>query len=62
MPANHGLRLDDLQRVQHAGVQLIQPGKYQAVDAAEGWSLRRFAPQHVELDILAAGSRLRAAM
>src|SRR6202140_6021548 len=49
MPADHGLRPDDLQSVQHAGCQPIQPGKYQTVDAAEGWSLRRFTSQHVEL-------------
>src|SRR6202140_4646336 len=49
MPADHGLRPDDLQSVQHAGCQPIQPGKYQTVDAGEGWSLRRFTSQHVEL-------------
>src|SRR6202162_3586686 len=49
MPADHGLRPDDLQSVQHAGCQPIQPGKYQTVDAAEGKSLRRFTSQHVEL-------------
>ena len=36
MPADHGLRPDDLQSVQHAGRQPIQPGKYQTVDAGEG--------------------------
>jgi hypothetical protein len=49
MPADHGLRPDDLQSVQHARCQPIQPGKYQTVDAGEGSSLRRFTPQHVEL-------------
>ena len=49
MPADHGLRPDDLQSVQHAGCEPIQPGKYQTVDAAEGQSLRRFTSQHVEL-------------
>jgi hypothetical protein len=49
MPADHGLRPDDLQNVQNAGCQPIQPGKYQTVDAAEGQSLRRFTSQHVEL-------------
>jgi hypothetical protein len=49
MPADHGLRPDDLHSVQHAGHQPIQPGKYQTVDAAEGQSLRRFTSQHVEL-------------
>src|ERR1700704_3769967 len=49
MPADHGLRLDDLQSVQHARCQPIQPGKYKTVDAGEGQSLRRFTSQHVEL-------------
>src|SRR3981081_4270095 len=49
MPADHGLRPDDLQSVQHARCQPIQPGKYKTVDAAEGESLRRFTSQHVKL-------------
>src|SRR5258708_35643205 len=49
MPTDHGLRPDDLQSVQHARCQPIQPGKYQTVDAAEGQSLRRFTSQHVKL-------------
>src|SRR5229473_4702833 len=49
MPADHRLRLNDRESVQHAGRQPIQPGKYQTVDAGEGSSLRRFTPQHVEL-------------
>src|ERR1700751_913312 len=49
MPADHGLRPDDLQSVPNARCQPMQPGKYQTVDAGEGWSLRRFTSQHVEL-------------
>src|SRR6266540_6075227 len=49
MPTDHGLRPDDLQSVQHARCQPIQPGKYETVDAAEGQSLRRFTSQHVKL-------------
>src|SRR3981189_587265 len=49
MPTDHGLRPDDLQSVQHARCQPIQPGKYETVDAAEGLSLRRCASQHVKL-------------
>src|ERR1700687_2904960 len=49
MPADHGLRPDDLQSVQYARCQPIQPGKYQTVDAGKGQSLRRFTSQHVEL-------------
>src|SRR6202171_875063 len=46
MPADHGLRPDDLQSVQHARCQPIQPGKYKTVDAAEGQSRGRFTSQH----------------
>src|SRR6202171_386013 len=49
MPADHRLRLNYRESVQHAGHQPIQPGKYQTVDAGEGSSLRRFTSQHVEL-------------
>src|SRR5260370_1557144 len=49
MPADRGPRTDALQSSQHARCQPIQPGKYQTVDAGEGWSLRRFPSQHVEL-------------
>src|ERR1700693_5070876 len=49
MPADHGLRPDDLQSGQYAWCQPIQPGKYQTVVASEGQSLRRFTSQHVEL-------------
>src|SRR6476659_8692721 len=49
MPADHRLRLNYRESVQHAGHQPIQPGKYQTGDAGEGSSLRRFTPQHVEL-------------
>src|ERR1700694_1511873 len=49
MPADHGLRPDDLQSLQNARGQPIQPGKYQTVDAGEGYSPRRFTSQHVEL-------------
>src|SRR3984893_3511463 len=49
MPADHSLRPDDLQSVQHARCQPIQPGKYQTVDGGEGESLRRFTSHHVDL-------------
>ena len=39
----------NLQSVQHPGRQAIKPNKQQAIDAAEGQSLRGFAPQDVEL-------------
>jgi hypothetical protein len=49
MPADHCLRLEDLQRFQYLGCQPIESGEYQAVNRAEPQSLRGFAPQHVEL-------------
>jgi hypothetical protein len=49
MPADYGLRPDDLQSVPHARCRPIQPGEYQTIDAAEGQSLRRFTSHHVEL-------------
>ena len=49
MPADHRLRLDDFQRVQHLRSQTIQPGKHQPINVAESHSLRRSAPQHIEL-------------
>src|SRR6201993_1233948 len=48
-PADHGLRPDDLQSVQHARCQPIQPGKSQTVDCGKGYSLRRFTSQNVKL-------------
>src|ERR1700758_4978163 len=49
VPADHGLGPDDLQSIQHARCQPIQPGKYQTVDAGKGYSLRRFTSQNVKL-------------
>ena len=49
VPADQRLRPYDLQSVQHAGSQAIEPDKHQPVDAAEGHSFRGFAPQDVEL-------------
>src|ERR1700704_1680170 len=49
VPAHQRLRPYNLQGVQHPGSQAIKPNKQQAVDAVEGHSLRRFAPQDIEL-------------
>src|SRR6516164_2832346 len=49
VPADHRLRLEDFQCVQYSRSHTIEPRKHQAVNVAEGQSLRRFAPQHVEL-------------
>jgi hypothetical protein len=40
MPTDQRLRLDDCQSVQNAGIQTIQPTKYQPVNIAEGRPLR----------------------
>jgi hypothetical protein len=49
VPAQQRLRPYNLQGVQHPGSQAINPNKQQPVEAAERYSLRVFAPQHVEL-------------
>ncbi len=49
MPAHQRLRPYNLQSVQDPRNQPIEPNKQQSVDAAEGHSLRGFAPQDVEL-------------
>jgi hypothetical protein len=49
MPAQQRLRPDDLQSFQDPGSKPIKPNKQQPVDAADGHSLRGFAPQDVEL-------------
>jgi hypothetical protein len=38
-PTNHGFR-SDIAKAQHTGSQAIEPSKYDAVDAAQGRSLR----------------------
>src|SRR5262245_33114375 len=40
VPADHRLRSDDFQRLQHPRSQTIEASKYQAVDVAEGHSRR----------------------
>ena len=49
MPTDYRLRLEDFQSIQHARSQTIQPSKHRAVNVAEDYSLRAFAPQHIEL-------------
>ena len=49
VPADHRLRFEDLQSVQHPGHQTVKSNKHQAVNVAQGHSLRGFAPQHIEL-------------
>jgi hypothetical protein len=49
MPAQQRLRPYDFQRLHYPGSQAIEADKHQAVDAAEGYSLRGLAPQDVQL-------------
>jgi hypothetical protein len=49
VPAHQRLRPYNLQSVQHPWSQAVEPNKQQAVDAADGHSLRGFASQNVEL-------------
>jgi hypothetical protein len=49
MPADNRLRPEDFERVEHLGRQAIEPTKHQGIDVADGYPLRRFAPQHIEL-------------
>jgi len=49
VPADHCLRLENSQCVQHSRSHTIEPRKHQAVNVAECQSIRGFAPQHVEL-------------
>jgi hypothetical protein len=45
-PPDYRVPLQDLQGVPHLG---IEPRQHQAVDAADSHSLRRFAPDDIEL-------------
>src|SRR5262249_9579312 len=49
VPTDHRLRLENFQCVQYSRSQTIESHEYQAVNGAEGQSLRRFAPQDVEV-------------
>ena len=49
MPFDDGLRLDNRQRIASAGEKPIKANKNQAVDGAEGASLRSGSPQNVYL-------------
>ncbi len=49
VPTNHGLGPEDGQRVYCTGNETIKPNEHQTVDIAEDRSLRRFAPQHIDL-------------
>jgi len=49
MPADHGLRPDDLQSVQHAGCQPIQPGNPRRSMLLKVSRCGDFTSQHVEL-------------
>src|SRR4029077_5226144 len=44
-----GLRLDDLQSIEHSRGQMIEHGKHQAVNVSKGHSVGRFSSQNIEL-------------
>ena len=49
MPTDGRLRFDDHQGVQNARRNPIEAGKNEAIEVAEGESLRGFSSEHVEL-------------
>jgi len=53
---DYHLRLENFQPVQYSRRHTIERRKHQAVNIAKRQSLRRFAPQHVELMISASNA------
>ena len=49
MPTDQRFGLENFQSVQNSGGQVIEPGKDEAIQVAEGCSFCGFAPQHIEL-------------
>src|SRR6516165_991689 len=49
MPCDHGRRLENCQRVTHAGHQAIEASENEPIDVAEDKALRRLAPKHIDL-------------
>ena len=49
MPADDRLRFDDHQGMQNVRHNPIEAGKNEAIEVADGESLRRFSSEHVEL-------------
>jgi hypothetical protein len=49
MPCDHGRRLENCQRVTHAGHQAIEASENEPIDVAEDKALRRLTPKHIDL-------------
>ena len=49
MPTDYGLRIENLDCLQHTGGEPIQPCEDQPIDVAEHHALRRLAAQHIQL-------------
>jgi hypothetical protein len=49
MPWDHGRRLENCQRVTHAGHQAIEASESEPIDVAEEKALRRPTPKHIDL-------------
>src|SRR5215472_4115543 len=49
MPCDHGRRLENCQRVTHAGDQAIETSENEPIDVTEDKALRRLTPKHIDL-------------
>jgi len=49
MPAEHGLRLDDLQGLENVGSQRVHAHEHQPVNAGQGQTARGLAAEHIQL-------------
>jgi len=49
MPAEHGLRFDDLQGLENVGSQRVHAHEHQPVNAGEGQTARGLAAEHIQL-------------
>ena len=62
VPTNHGLGPDDGQRIYNSRNKAIHPNEHQSVESPEGKSLRRVAPQYIDLLTENQESPLQAAL
>jgi len=49
MPAEHGLRFDDLQGLENVGSKHVHAHEHQPVNAGEGQTPRGLAAEHIQL-------------
>src|SRR6516162_9022309 len=49
MPCDHDRRLENCQRVTHAGHQAIEASENEPINVAEDKALRRLTPKHIDL-------------